>query len=404
MANEDHLKQLKKGVKNWNQWRKKNKNVKPDLSDAIIRTNPNINSTRIILAIAITILTTILTTGPSDITDIAIEVISSAIGIIISAIEVISSAIRNIIRIIGIISGASTIGVILTISIIGSADRFKKRFIMNFSNINFSDTNLKGADLRNLDFSYANLKGAELTGAKLHGINRTEWNIDGIVCDYVYWDTEGTERTPKDRDFHPGEFEELYKSTPLDNFERLIKRSIEFPEEYKQAGVGILNYFSEILRKKYPDSKAKIQIKQDGLKVTMIIDPADGEREIIEKALNDFGLVITGKMTPEEFTNDKLLILELKSQITLAKAQIENQKQMLEFQKVVANDHIEQQAIHIDKLFSLIGEAIQGRSICIDVSPTIKDIGNSKQNVTAGNDVSFAQDQATASQTTTKET
>jgi hypothetical protein len=30
----------------------------------------------------------------------------------------------------------------------------------------------------------------------------------------VYWDSEGKNRTPKDRNFRPGEFEELYKSLP----------------------------------------------------------------------------------------------------------------------------------------------------------------------------------------------
>jgi len=40
----------------------------------------------------------------------------------------------------------------------------------------------------------------------------------------------------------------------------------------------------------------------------MVIDPVDGgEREIIEEILDEYGLVITGKMTPEEFTDDKLL-------------------------------------------------------------------------------------------------
>ena len=32
MANEEHLAELKKGVKHWNQWRKDNPDVKPDLS------------------------------------------------------------------------------------------------------------------------------------------------------------------------------------------------------------------------------------------------------------------------------------------------------------------------------------------------------------------------------------
>ena len=34
MANEEHLAILKKGVKNWNEWRKANPDITPDLSGA----------------------------------------------------------------------------------------------------------------------------------------------------------------------------------------------------------------------------------------------------------------------------------------------------------------------------------------------------------------------------------
>ncbi len=34
MANEEHLKILKQGVKAWNQWRKKNSDIEPDLAKA----------------------------------------------------------------------------------------------------------------------------------------------------------------------------------------------------------------------------------------------------------------------------------------------------------------------------------------------------------------------------------
>jgi hypothetical protein len=60
----------------------------------------------------------------------------------------------------------------------------------------------------------ANLSGADITGAKLWGSAREGWIIDDIRCEYVYWDEAGEVRTPPDRDFRPGEFEELYKQLP----------------------------------------------------------------------------------------------------------------------------------------------------------------------------------------------
>ncbi|CAK8717096.1 hypothetical protein GMJAKD_06305 [Candidatus Electrothrix aarhusensis] len=74
--------------------------------------------------------------------------------------------------------------------------------------------NLRDTDLRESNFVQANLSGADITGAKLYGSARESWIIDGIRCDYVYWDEAGEQRTPSDREFRPGEFEELYKHLP----------------------------------------------------------------------------------------------------------------------------------------------------------------------------------------------
>jgi uncharacterized protein YjbI with pentapeptide repeats len=73
---------------------------------------------------------------------------------------------------------------------------------------------LFGADLEGASLVGTDLSETTITGARLYGTARDDWKIDGIKCDYVYWDREGKERTPKDRDFRPGEFEKLYKQLP----------------------------------------------------------------------------------------------------------------------------------------------------------------------------------------------
>jgi len=84
------------------------------------------------------------------------------------------------------------------------------------------------------------------------------------------------------------------------------------------------------------------------LKVTMIIDTAKGECEIIEKTLNDYGLVITGQMTPEQFTDDRHQIIELKSELRIAQVRIEMQKDLLQ-----------DKSAQIDKLFLMLGNTLQ---------------------------------------------
>lgn len=92
---------------------------------------------------------------------------------------------------------------------------------------NLSGANLSQAYLAGARLIQTNLTDANITGTYLYGTARDDWQIKGIVCEYVYWDDnprfesddrekewEATHRMPKDRDFRPGEFEDLYRSLP----------------------------------------------------------------------------------------------------------------------------------------------------------------------------------------------
>jgi|GEM_PF-574415 len=96
----------------------------------------------------------------------------------------------------------------------------------DLSRVNLSGADLGGADLRRADLSHArcveanfnnaslrlarligtNLDGATLTAAHLWETQRTGWSINGVICESVYWDTEGKELTT----YAPGEFQRLY--------------------------------------------------------------------------------------------------------------------------------------------------------------------------------------------------
>jgi hypothetical protein len=117
MADPEHLKILKQGVTEWNQWRAKNRDVKPDLRGA------NLMSANLM--------------------------------------------------------GANLMGVDLSGAVLNDAALNRARLIST------------------------SLNEAIITGAKLYGTARDDWHIDGIKCDYVFWDSEARNRTPKDRNFAP---------------------------------------------------------------------------------------------------------------------------------------------------------------------------------------------------------
>jgi uncharacterized protein YjbI with pentapeptide repeats len=136
----------------------------------------------------------------------------------------------------------------------------------DFSNANLRGANLAGARLHQANLKAANLNGATLEAAELHSANLTEaqclgtdftaahltgacleaWNIDettilkDIDCLHVFLkeqpDARGDrERRPHypDKDFAPGDFEKLFKEMP-DTVQILIRNGVN-PESFKAA-------------------------------------------------------------------------------------------------------------------------------------------------------------------------
>ena len=145
----------------------------------------------------------------------------------------------------------------------------------------------------------------------------------------------------------------------VEALQKRVVRSIEFPPEYHQAGIHILNYFGTVLRKKYPDVKAKVRIEQEGLRVTMIVDPLKGNREVIEHALDEYGLVVRGQISLAEYSDDRLLIVDLKNQLRLAASTVAFQRDILDHKNA-----------EIETLKSMLGEAIKKPvNITLQASP-----------------------------------
>ncbi len=114
----------------------------------------------------------------------------------------------------------------------------------------FRSAHLTNADLRWSGLIKADLTGAELTGAKLYGSARDDWIIDDVKCRYVYWDEKGEQRSPKDRDLEPGEFERLYAALP----------TIEYIFEHGMSPIDplIMDRVVQAIREKRPEFDIKI--------------------------------------------------------------------------------------------------------------------------------------------------
>lgn len=142
-----------------------------------------------------------------------------------------------------------------------------------------------------------------------------------------------------------------------------VERSIEFPSEYRESVTSIMSYFSRILSVKYPDEKIKVRIEQSGLTLRMVIDTPDGEREEIEKTLDEYGMVVTGKMQPEDFLTDPFEVMALKNKLEIAALELrltqDNSKQSLQ--------RIESLEVRVKELHRIIEKGLDSGSNVIGV-------------------------------------
>tara|TARA_R110000772_G_scaffold268366_2_gene395158 strand:+ start:14950 stop:16308 length:1359 start_codon:yes stop_codon:yes gene_type:complete len=169
---------------------------------------------------------------------------------------------------------------------------------------------------------------------------------------------------------------ELESDSYVEKDNSIIDRCIEFPPEYHQAGLDILNYFGTYLREQYPDENASVKIEQQGLKVRLVIQTKDGKSEIIEKALHEYVLIVTGAEPPEKFAKSDKLILELRNELRIAKFRLESQQDLIGMQNG-----------RIDKLLNIVGDGLsQKHQVVIDFKPAI----------TLSNSVTINQDIAAA--------
>lgn len=160
-----------------------------------------------------------------------------------------------------------------------------------------------------------------------------------------------------------------------------VERSIEFPPEYWQAGTSILSYFSHILSVKYPSKKIKVRIEQEGLMLRMIINTPTGEREKIEKALEEYGMVVTGKIQPESFLSDPFEAMALKNKLEIADLELRQTRKLLDFTRDNSQQRIESLEVQVNKLHYIIERGLQSGNHIFEVMKKMTEQDKSTYNL-----------------------
>ncbi|MFY0602712.1 MAG: response regulator transcription factor [Flavobacteriaceae bacterium] len=138
-----------------------------------------------------------------------------------------------------------------------------------------------------------------------------------------------------------------------------IERNIEFKPEYIHSGITILNYFSTVLQQKNPNSKSIVRIEQEGLNVRLLIIPEKGDQvQVIEKTLEEYGLVISGKMKVTDFLTDKMQILGLENKLEISKLELRFAHKQLEYERQNHRDRIANIENEVNWLRGQIGNTL----------------------------------------------
>ncbi|TVL98576.1 MAG: hypothetical protein CV087_21160 [Candidatus Brocadia sp. WS118] len=276
MANPEHLEILRMGVKVWNQWRKENKNIVPDLREADltgiqlgvenfsisdlgyqrkIDPYPNsinlndVNLSNAVLShanlVAANLNGAILDNAKLDFAQLFGAKLTNANinNANLQAVTLASGNLYNSKFQKTNLSEANLEGANLEATDLSGSDLTIATIrVANLRNSNLSHCNLTYSDLRESDLS-----GAIFTGANLYYSALQGWIIKDIKCDYVYFDyaQKFENRIPKDRDFEPGEFERLYREVPT--------IEIEFNEGITLMGMAVLEHVTRKIQEERPD-------------------------------------------------------------------------------------------------------------------------------------------------------
>jgi uncharacterized protein YjbI with pentapeptide repeats len=299
MANPEHLEILKQGLEIWNQWRKDNPDVIPDLSGA------NLSGA-------------FLSGARFHRTDLSDATLSKAT---LSKATLSNTELRR----------ARLNEADLSNAVLSRADLTRARLVRaNLSKASFKEANLSRARLSEADLNNANLRGANLKDAKCRKANlsmaslrwarlintnldgatltgvclwetqRAGWSIEGTVCEYVYWDGAGKEKS----DYSPGEFERLFADK--------TKVRLVFKDGFDPLEFDMLPAFVKHLENSHP-----------GIGLRMVGIKEDSGGVVVELAIED-----AGDQSPEQ-------LKQLKYEIeTTARRAIEFERKFLAEEKI----------------------------------------------------------------------
>ena len=164
----------------------------------------------------------------------------------------------------------------------------------------------------------------------------------------------------------------FFASSPIDHSQQNdglnsqsgeFRRELHFTPECRQAGIGILSYFSEILQQKLPDADASVIIRQAPDRVSLLIQHADGAREEIEQLYSTYGLVVTGRAEPTTLFLNSIQLLRLQQKLQNVELELRQTQEIRRLEQTLFARREDDQRDQIHYLRDQLGKQLGGASI-----------------------------------------
>ena len=115
---------------------------------------------------------------------------------------------------------------------------------------------------------------------------------------------------------------------------KLFERESEFPAQFHQAALEILNFFAVFLREQYPNGNEAVTLKQIGAKIRLVVETQGDRVDIIERAFGEYTSivqkVIQNHEAVEKLINNENLALKLQTQLDFANLQIKLDQRLID--------------------------------------------------------------------------
>ena len=167
-----------------------------------------------------------------------------------------------------------------------------------------------------------------------------------------------------------GVLDELFTYAQQIEMSRIV-RTIEFQPQHYQAGLSILTYFNTIVSQKYPKNDVNVKIEQSGNSVKLTIETPDGNKEEIEKTLDQYGQVLKGEIPPEDLCLNPFEVMSLKNKLEIAALELRHAEQLHRICEQKNTERITALEFNVTQLQDIVANGIKSSINSVDALSNI---------------------------------